>query len=233
MAHLNFPFSKPFEPDPDYLRQVEFENEKRSRKPLPKYGFETGTMKMDENFWSDLISSEKPLIVVGPTSKSDKLDFITPLCPGFRCSHILAEPGSQIPTSRHTIQGFEGFLRSMQKIWTVLNADLILRFGQQPVSKALNNYLDKHSDIMQISFMNPNQWIDGSLSSTKQVILKAPLEISEVSGVAADKNWLEKVEETLKKISRYSGKINCIPPLLFLMAMCFQRSWKRSQKNLL
>jgi 2-succinyl-5-enolpyruvyl-6-hydroxy-3-cyclohexene-1-carboxylate synthase len=200
VSHLNFPFSKPFEPDPDYLRQVEFENEKRTRKPLPGYTFETGSMKMGETFWSDLISSEKPLIIVGPTSKSDHLDFITPLARSLNAP-ILAEPGSMVPSSRQTIQGFDGFLRN-PKNWKDLKADLILRFGQQPVSKALNNYLDKQSDIMQISFMNPNQWIDGSLSSSKQVILKAPLQTSNISG-SASKAWLKTWKDTEKAFKAY------------------------------
>lgn len=200
VSHLNFPFSKPFEPDPDYLSQVEFENEKRSRKPLPTYEQEIDSMKMGETFWSDLISAEKPLIVVGPTSKSDQLDFITPLARALNAP-ILAEPGSMVPSSLHTIQGFDGFLRNPDN-WEDLKADLILRFGQQPVSKALNTYLDKQADSMQISFMNPNQWIDGTLSSGKQIILKAPLKISEVSGVAA-KSWLKSWKDSEKAFKTF------------------------------
>ncbi|HET8866127.1 MAG TPA: 2-succinyl-5-enolpyruvyl-6-hydroxy-3-cyclohexene-1-carboxylic-acid synthase [Gracilimonas sp.] len=200
VAHLNFAFSKPFEPDPKFLRQVEFENEKRSRRPSPKYSQETGSIKMGEIFWSDLISAEKPLIIVGPTSSSDHLDFITPLARVLDAP-ILAEPGSQIPSSRHTIQGFDGFLKNTDN-WPELNADLILRFGQQPVSKALNLFLDKKSEVMQISFMNPAHWIDGSLSSHKQITLNAPLDIPEVTG-AADKGWLKKWKKTEKDFKNF------------------------------
>lgn len=189
VSHLNFPFSKPFEPDRKYLKQVEFENEKQSRRTPPKYTCETGKMELGETFWSDLISAERPLIVVGPISKTEKLDFITQLARTLDAP-VLAEPGSLVPTSRHTIQGFDGFLRNDDN-WKELNADLILRFGSQPVSKALNQYLDKHSDTMQISFMGPNQWIDGSLSSHKQVTLKGPLKIPEITG-SADKEWMKK-----------------------------------------
>ncbi|MDZ7756072.1 hypothetical protein [Rhodohalobacter sp.] len=49
-------------------------------RPSPKvFHGKHGNMELGETFWSDLISAEKPLIIVGPTSKSDKLDFITPL----------------------------------------------------------------------------------------------------------------------------------------------------------
>ncbi|MEX0722948.1 MAG: 2-succinyl-5-enolpyruvyl-6-hydroxy-3-cyclohexene-1-carboxylic-acid synthase [Gracilimonas sp.] len=195
VAHLNFPFSKPFEPDIKFLKQVEFENEKRSRKLSPKYAKEPGVIKMGEIFWSDIISAEKPLIIVGPTSPADHLDFITPLARALEAP-IIAEPGSKIPTSRHTIQGFEGFLK-LPKNQDELEADLILRFGHQPVSKAVNQYLDRSSEVMQISFMNPNLWIDGSLSSHKQIRLDAPLNIPEITG-SADKGWLKKWKKTEK-----------------------------------
>ncbi|MFD2532425.1 2-succinyl-5-enolpyruvyl-6-hydroxy-3-cyclohexene-1-carboxylic-acid synthase [Gracilimonas halophila] len=196
VAHINFPFSKPFEPDNKFLKHIEFENEKRSRKPSPKYAKEIGPVEMGETFWSDLISAEKPLIIVGPTTPADRLEFITPLARALDAP-ILAEPGSQVPTSRHTIQGFDGFMKNPGNS-EMLKADLIMRFGQQPVSKAVNQYLDRYKEVMQISFMNSNNWIDGSLTSHKQVTLNAPLQIPEVTG-AADKNWLKKWKKIEKE----------------------------------
>lgn len=198
VAHLNFPFSKPFEPDTKYLKQVEFENEKQARRPSPKYEQSRSSVELGETFWSDVISAEKPLIVVGPTSPHHSLDFITPLARALDAP-VLAEPGSNVSSSRHTIQGFDGFLRNPDN-WDYLEADLILRFGMQPVSKALNNYLDKLDTVMQISFMHPNQWTDGTLSSQKQILLDGELAIPEVTG-AADKEWIKtwrKVEKSFK-----------------------------------
>ncbi len=188
VAHLNFPFSKPFEPDESYLKEVEFENEKLSRRPSPSYTYQIGSMEMGETFWSDLISAEHPLIVVGPTASSEVLDFITPLARTLKAP-ILAEPGSGIPASRHTIQGFNGFLRNPDNR-KALSADLILRFGQQPVGKAINQYLDRNLVAMQIAFMHPERWTDGSLSSHKQISLKGSLEIPDVTG-SAEKSWLK------------------------------------------
>lgn len=200
VAHINFPFSKPFEPDSKFLKQVEFENEKRSRKPSPKYVKETGPIEMGEIFWSDIISAEKPLIIVGPTTPADRLEFITPLARALEAP-IVAEPGSQVPTSRHTIQGFDGFLKNTDNS-DKLRADLILRFGQQPVSKAVNQYLDRCKEVIQISFMSPNNWIDGSLTSHKQVTLNAPLHIPEITG-SADKNWLKKWKKVEKEFKTF------------------------------
>ncbi len=198
VAHLNFPFSKPFEPDSDYLKQVEFENAKHVHHSAQNYAFELDNMELDEHFWSVLISAERPLIIVGPTSIKDELNFIIPLAEALKAP-ILAEPGSHIPSSPFSVEGFDGFLRN-KKNGTVLKSDLILRFGQQPVSKALNEYLDYHDEVTQISFMGANRWTDGTLSSSKQILLKAPLYIPEISGSATDE-WLrswKKAEESFK-----------------------------------
>jgi 2-succinyl-5-enolpyruvyl-6-hydroxy-3-cyclohexene-1-carboxylate synthase len=189
VAHLNFPFSKPFEPDKEYLKKVEFENEKQARRPSPKYQITKNTVELGETFWSDIVSAERPLIIVGPTNPSYNLEFIESLAQTLDAP-VLAEPGSQVPSSRFTIQGFDGFLRNSDN-WTDLKADLILRFGMQPVSKAVNSYLDKMEDTMQISFMHPGQWTDGSLSSHKQIPLRNELKVPEVKG-AAKEEWLEK-----------------------------------------
>lgn len=200
ISHVNFAFSKPFEPTLNFLKQTEFENEKQARRPSPKYSIQQGELKLGETFWSDLISAERPLIVVGPVSTSDQLDFVTPLARALDAP-ILAEPGSQVPTSRHTIEGFDGFLHHAENR-KKLSADLILRFGQQPVSKALNDYLDNHNEAMQISFMHPQLWTDGSLSATKSIKLTGPLEIPEVSG-SADKNWLKSWKQSEKAFKTY------------------------------
>lgn len=200
VSHINFPFSKPFEPDTQFLKKVEFENEKRSRKPSPNYVQEIGSVEMGETFWSDIISAEKPLIIVGPATKSDQFEFITPLARTLNAP-IIAEPGSQIPTSRHTVQGFDGFLKDSGNR-EILKSDLILRFGQQPVSKAVNQYLDDYKEVMQICFMSPNNWIDGSLTSHKQISLNAPLHIPEVSG-SAGTGWLKKWKQTEKEFRAF------------------------------
>jgi 2-succinyl-5-enolpyruvyl-6-hydroxy-3-cyclohexene-1-carboxylate synthase len=200
VAHINFPFSKPFEPDIRFLKQVELENKKRSRKPSPKYAQEISSFEMGKIFWSDLISAEKPVIIVGPTTPADHLEFVSPLARALEAP-IIAEPGSQVPSSRHTIQGFDGFMKNPDNS-DMLKADLIMRFGQQPVSKAVNKYLDRCKEVMQISFMNPNNWIDGSLTSHKQISLNAPLRIPEITG-AADKNWLKKWKKVEKEFKTF------------------------------
>jgi len=198
-AHINLPFSKPFEPTGEYLTKIETENKKSLKPKSQSYTQQRGNTELGEAFWSDLISAERPLIIIGPVSHSDHTDFITPLARTLNAP-ILAEPGSQMPSSRHTIQGFDGFLRHKEN-WGELDADLILRFGQQPVSKALNQYLEANSEIMQISFMNVNQWTDGASTAHKVIRLTAPLAIPDVTG-ASEKSWLKKWKKADKSFKK-------------------------------
>ncbi|MEX0609909.1 MAG: 2-succinyl-5-enolpyruvyl-6-hydroxy-3-cyclohexene-1-carboxylic-acid synthase [Balneolaceae bacterium] len=199
VSHVNLPFSKPFEPDAGFLKQVEKENEKEAQQDSPKYVLEKGNTELGEVFWSDLVSAERPLIVVGPTCKNDQISFVSSLAKALNAP-VLAEPGSHIPSSRYTIQGFDGFLKNKEN-QSNLDADLILRFGSLPVSKAVNDYLEDE-DRVQISFMNPYQWQDGSLSSDKQIVLSSPLEIPDVTG-SAKKSWLKIWKDAEKNFKKF------------------------------
>lgn len=199
VAHINFPFSKPFEPAAEVLEQTEKENRNNLKVASQNYSQQRDETELGETFWSDLISAERPLIIVGPVSHSDQTDFITPLARTLNAP-ILAEPGSQIPSSRHTIEGFDGFLMNSEN-YEDLGADLILRFGGQPVSKALNQYLEAYENVMQISFMNSNLWADGTLTSHKIIRLDSPLAIPDVTG-AADNKWLKQWKKTQKTFSK-------------------------------
>ncbi|SMO36096.1 2-succinyl-5-enolpyruvyl-6-hydroxy-3-cyclohexene-1-carboxylic-acid synthase [Gracilimonas mengyeensis] len=188
VAHLNFAFSKPFEPKAEYLEEVEFENGKLLQPP-PSYSIKQGNMELGETFWSDLVSAERPLIVVGPASASDhpeKNEYIHELAQTLKAP-VIAEPGAALPSSPQNIQGFDGFLRN-EKNRNLLNADLILRFGAQPVSKALNLYMEQ-SEAMQIVFRRAGRWNDGSLSGHKHIDLTGPIAIPEVTG-SAQESWL-------------------------------------------
>ncbi|MTI88695.1 MAG: 2-succinyl-5-enolpyruvyl-6-hydroxy-3-cyclohexene-1-carboxylic-acid synthase [Balneolaceae bacterium] len=211
VSHLNFAFRKPFEPETDYLNKVRLENQKHANRIFSVYEKEVGKIRLDETFWSDLVSAERPLIIVGPTSPGDATSFISDLAEVLGAP-LLAEPGSNIPASPKTIEGFDGFLRNKTNR-ELLNPDLILRFGQQPVSKALNKLLEEADSAMQICFMNPNRWTDGSLSSDKQISLNAPLHIPEVTG-SASPEWIQSWEQAEIAFTNFrSTQLETAPPL--------------------
>lgn len=187
VSHLNFAFSKPFEPTKEYLEKIEKENEKHAKQSFGNYTSTLGKIELGDDFWSDLVSAEQPVIVVGPTRTNEEIATITELAKILQAP-ILAEPGSQIPSSKYTITGFDGFLKNSDSKMD-LTPDLILRFGMEPVSRALNDYMESNTACLQIRFLNSNRLEDQTLSSDKTVILKQSLFIPEVSG-SATKEWL-------------------------------------------
>lgn len=200
VSHLNFPFCKPFEPTPDYLSSIEIENERHAKQSFTTYSIKTTLTEIDDRFWSDLVSAEKPLIIVGPTQSNDELDSITALAKTLNAP-ILVEPGSNIPSSKYTISGFDGFLRTSE-VAEHLAPDLILRFGEEPVSKALHTFISQNNSSTQIRFLTKNQLQDETLSATKVIRYSGNLDIQEVSG-SADKNWLKDWRKYQKEFSIY------------------------------
>tara|TARA_R110000868_G_scaffold304437_8_gene565075 strand:- start:4569 stop:6284 length:1716 start_codon:yes stop_codon:yes gene_type:complete len=200
VSHLNFPFSKPFEPSSEFLEKVEKENEKHAKQSFNSYKAKISLTEIDEQFWSDIVSSECPVFIVGPTHPNEYLDTITELAKVLNAP-ILAEPGSNIPSSKYTITGFDGFLRNIG-IAESLKPDLILRFGEEPVSKALINYILKNNDCSHIRFTAYSSLEDESLTATKYLPLIGELSIPEISG-SADKSWLSEWRKHQKEFKAF------------------------------
>jgi len=200
-VHINFPFRKPLEPEPAFYTQLEQENEQY----LGTAGTEKAVklqqqVEINDSIWSDIISAERPVIVVGPAHPKQNLNFIPSLAARLQAP-VLAEPGSGLPSHNHIIDGFDGFLRSKEN-YENLNADLILRFGRQPVSKAVNQYLEYTKNNAQYVFHEPDFWSDETLSASKYIPLKGVLKIPEISG-SASKDWLEKWTNISRKFTDY------------------------------
>lgn len=204
VSHINFSFTKPFEPDPHFLENVELENEKHSRRSYGAYKVSIGNSSFGDNFWSDLISAERPIVIIGSAVPVVSFDSAIQLSKVLNAP-ILAEPASNISASKFTISGFDGFLRNSE-IAASLAPDLILRFGEEPVSKALTNFLASNSEIMQIRFRYNSDIKDESLSAHKSITLRSELEIPEVSG-STEKDWLKTWRKHQKSFGNFRQEL--------------------------
>ncbi len=187
VSHLNFPFSKPFEPDSEFLELVESDNEKLAKKSTRPFEVKASAAQLDEKLWKLISSASTPVIIAGTDIGTDQADSVSDLAKLMNAP-ILIEPGANIPSSKHTITGFDGFLRS-KDISEELTPDLILRFGREPISKALQNYLSKFADVTQIRFMNEFYWGDENLTSTYILSVKGAFDVPEIS-VNPNKDWI-------------------------------------------
>lgn len=198
VSHINFAFDKPFEPEADFLKMIEAENLNHSKRSKTDYSQSTGNSELGEKFWSQLISAERPLIVVGAQSGNEDLSFITPLARALSAP-IIAEPGSNIANSRHIISGYSGFLKDSEYREKFI-PDLILRFGSFPVSKGVQQLLADCEHIHQIAFCNPGLPNDGDVPASQSIHLKSELEIPDING-NADSKWLSDWKKTSKKFN--------------------------------
>jgi len=200
VSHINFAFDKPFEPEDDFLKSIESENQNHSKRSQTDYSKLTGETELGEKFWSQLISAEYPLIIVGATSSDDQTSFITPLARALSAP-IVAEPGSNIPNSRHVISGYSGFLKDSD-YREKLKPDLILRIGSFPVSKGVQELLAACIDVHQISFSSNRLPNDGDFPANRTIHLKSSLLIPDINGNASSK-WLSKWRKTSKEFNSF------------------------------
>ncbi len=163
-VHVNFPFRKPLEPTPEFYKE-QLEELKNSEKSLPK----TTVIKLKDtrgSLPSDIIDVLKkavnPVIIAGPASAVFLNDTIHDFCNTLKAP-VLAESTSQIANSAFAISGFDAFLRD-QANRTELTPDLIIRFGHQPVSKAIELYLKQHEAVPTIAFTEDTKWHDATNS---------------------------------------------------------------------
>ena len=203
VSHLNFAFAKPFEPLSPFLKKIEIENAEHSKENFSHYKVIKQTSKLDDQFWSDVVASEYPVLVVGPTYPNEDISSITELAKILNAP-ILIEVGSNVPNSKYSITAFDGFLRNTE-IRENLKPDLILRFGAEPISKAISNYLLAYKECKQIRFITKNHFKDETLSSTNGIAIDGSLEIPEISG-STDKNWLKNWRDYQKNYLSFKEK---------------------------
>ena len=201
VSHLNFPFPKPFEPDVDFLNTAEKDNERQAKKRFsPSFNTQPKT-KLTPDFWLALSEAEQPIIVAGPEIPKNISKSIVALAKQLNAP-ILAEPGCNIPSSKYTITGFDGFLRN-SGISEELYPDVILRFGRDPVSKALQNYLKNYADVQQTRFHTSSTITDENLSSDSHFFVKHGFEVSEME-LNSNKEWIRSWRRHQKDY--YAGK---------------------------
>src|SRR5699024_3574840 len=127
-VHLNFPFSKPLEPTPDFLQKIVSENDD-AKVAAWKH---TESLHLSDELQQQISSAIKPLIIIGPTSPKDDLTTVHALAERLNAPLLSESPG----ITENSISKFDGFLRN-NHLLDELEPDLILRFGFQPTVKSV------------------------------------------------------------------------------------------------
>lgn len=152
-VQINVPIREPLVPDMsmDYFK-----------KGRAKYPFSLLKAKSKTNVDNDFLKDKKIVIVCGPDAKSDYQSKVLAL--GERLSApILSDPLSNLREldSDIIIDCYDSFLKN-NEICNELLSDIIILFGQAPVSKRLNSYIKSNPKTLCIQvdpageYRNPN-----------------------------------------------------------------------------
>ncbi len=165
MVHINMPFRKPLEPTPVEGDMTEVPDDARSRGDNePFTHFERPIIEAPraqiEHIVEIINKYEEGVIVCGPRASSapDFLNVVLQLSEktGYP---VLADPISGVRFgSDKTIGGYDTFL--MPPDDHMANPSVILRFGNVPTSKWLNEYLDKARPAHYVHVNRSGMWSD-------------------------------------------------------------------------
>ncbi|MFB1080331.1 2-succinyl-5-enolpyruvyl-6-hydroxy-3-cyclohexene-1-carboxylic-acid synthase [Jeotgalibacillus sp. JSM ZJ347] len=188
-VHLNFPFREPLSPDLTY---------KPDNQPMSAVYL--ADKRLNRRYLSDLTvqlnDSEKGLIIAGPSEDQAAAEAIINLAEatGFP---VLADPLSGLRTMMadhpSVIECYDAFLKA-DEVKKELQADLMIRFGGMPVSKALTQYV-KGSACSQWLVDEGADWRDPTSSATHYIEVNDQLfaeQLAEGAGQQADRTWLHK-----------------------------------------
>lgn len=201
VSHINLAFSKPFEPTAEYLEALEKANEKDSRgsfqTPLPPEHI----THLNHKLLTRISSAEFPVIIAGSSLRGKLPSTIVELAKKLNAP-VLVEPGSNIANSKHTITGFDGFLRNPD-IAAQLKPDLILRFGRDPISKALAQYIQRYAEVEQIRFFQGHHPTDESLTAPQFIQIGLDIHLEGINPTSEHKEWMQHWRRIQKKFSTF------------------------------
>jgi len=172
-AHINFPFRKPLEPDPYMVDEMHLENKNMSQRLSPRTRhYSNHTFALPREIRDLIHLSDRPLIIAGPGNPVDIqtaniIEFSEKIG-----APVLGEPGSQLTAGNNdfspVICGYDSFLRN-DVVRSRLHPDLILRFGNQPLTKSLEIYLQQYAEVKHIHFTHRDDWQDATYSTSHHV----------------------------------------------------------------
>lgn len=202
-VHLNFPFSKPLEPEINFVESVKKENEAYGKKnKMYLVGESSSSIRPDNNISDKLNNAERPLIIIGQIPASSGVEPIYTLAKKLN-SPVLSEYG--ITDANNTIQGYEGFLRNEQSR-KQLAPDLILRFGLQPASKSLLLALEEWDPKHHIYARHRSNKKETSIPVTATLEWNGEeFELEKISGPSGI--WIDQWKEAEKNYEKKKNSI--------------------------
>ncbi|KIL47326.1 2-succinyl-5-enolpyruvyl-6-hydroxy-3-cyclohexene-1-carboxylic-acid synthase [Jeotgalibacillus alimentarius] len=187
-VHLNFPFREPLSPDLTMdKREAAFTSVFHAKKQLDEDQLSVLAQKVSQ--------TEKGLIIAGPAEDGRAVDAILSLSEATGYP-VLADPLSGLRTYMNdhdqVIECYDAFLRD-DRMKDLLSADLVIRFGGMPVSKALTQFLKRNGGSQWLIDAGA-EWRDPSSSATAYIESDEAVFASQLTAVISrksDRAWLK------------------------------------------
>lgn len=189
VVHINMPFRKPLEPFKNELdsinsnqRQSEDTTVPFTRKRFDRFQTHDGT---DYDFADDYAKYEKGIIIIGPKCGDDEF-FLDKYKRIAKISKypVLTDPisGGRFLDSESTLLGGQdNFLDALN-----YQPDIVYRIGSTPISKTINDYLNRINPVAYSYVTGSSVWSDESHLITRFH------EISELTFLSFIANYLER-----------------------------------------
>lgn len=166
-VHINFPFRKPLEPGLKLLKKLENSSVlqiQKKREPIVKTLAPDYDTKLSDEVISLMKQSDRAIIIAGPRQNYQLgKDAILKLGKHLNAP-VLAEASSQVNgPSPFLVKGFDSFLRH-KETRNSLKPDLIIRFGNEPVSKGLELLMGECAEIANIHLFESGNPQNASLT---------------------------------------------------------------------
>lgn len=172
-VHLNFPFRKPLEPSQEEAGTLRIGGAEHlagaSDRPVPhtrvSHGFIAPTRDQLDELTELIQGTERGLLICGPRCPGGDFPALASELSRLTGYPLFADALSGLRFGKHlatseVIGGYDSFLGDGDPPW--LAPEVVIRFGDVPTSKALNQYLDHIEPDRRIHISGHGVWADDS-----------------------------------------------------------------------
>jgi 2-succinyl-5-enolpyruvyl-6-hydroxy-3-cyclohexene-1-carboxylate synthase len=213
-VHLNFPFREPLVPRAG--TELKTSEGRADGRPWVRVTKSPRTLGHDDaaKVAARLTAAQRPIVVCGPQYDVELAKPVTSLARAIGAP-VLADPLSQVRWGIHdrklVVDSYDAFLRH-ERISSALDADLIVRIGGTPTSKALLQYLERQRSAPLIVIAE-SQWPDPSLLAEEMIRSDPAATCSQLAEMIASEDdrdpawideWLDAARAARNALNQYS-----------------------------
>lgn len=166
VVHINMPFRKPLQPEPnDTEFEIKVDENLNTNQPYtyienPKVVRSYGAVDMVSNVRSLIRENRQGIIICGRHTIANSLQGFAINSSYPVITETYSNVGHHILGHRSTLRGYDYYIESEQ----IIQPEMIIRFGNTPISKALSAFIEKNHDKIIVHINEDGEWSDDNHS---------------------------------------------------------------------